>query len=87
MLKPVLSIITSLSMIVCTSQAYCDEDINIYSEETDELYRLGPGEQDGGYTSLGLSMIGWGLGIAAGIGILAALLPQSTSKSSSSSNK
>ncbi len=87
MLKPTLSILTSMSLLLCSSQSYCDEDINIYAEQTDELYRLGPGEQDGGYTSLGLSMIGWGIGLAAGIGILAALLPQSTSKSSSSSGK
>ena len=63
-------------------QSYCEEDINILAEETDEIYRPGTGAHDGAYTSLGLSMLGWGLGLAAGIGILASVLHQSTSANS-----
>jgi hypothetical protein len=67
---------------VCTSsQVRAEEDINILAQETDELYRPGTGSQDGAYTALSLSMLGWGLGIAAGVGILASLLHQSTSSS------
>lgn len=55
------------------------EDIQQLADQTDALYRTGAGAQDGAYTSLALSMLGWGLGLAAGIAILAAVLHQSSS--------
>ena len=48
---------------------------------TDSLYRAGAGATDGAWTATSVSMLGWGLGLAAGIGILAAVLHQSTSHS------
>lgn len=80
-MKKFLPAILSLSMLLSTTQIRSEEDINIFAEETDALYRTGAGAQDGAYTSLGLSMLGWGIGLAAGIGLLAALLHQSTGSS------
>jgi hypothetical protein len=80
-MKKFLPLLLSSALVLSTTHIRCDEDINIISEETDALYRTGAGAQDGAYTSLGLSMLGWGLGLAAGIGLLAALLHQSTGSS------
>ncbi len=46
-------------------------------QNTDALYRQGAGAQDGGYSAIALSMIGWGVGLVAGIAILAGVLHQS----------
>lgn len=82
MKKPILSLLC-VAILSSSAVIHAEEDIDILAEQTDELYRLGAGAQDGAYTSLGLSMIGWGIGIAAGIGILASFVSQSHSKSSS----
>ena len=64
-----------ITCLVCLP-AYCDESIDQISKNTDELCH-GTGGEDGAYTSLAVSMLGWGLGLAAGIGVLAAVLHQS----------
>jgi hypothetical protein len=80
-MKKLIPITLCFSLVLSTAAMKAEEDINILAEQTDELYRPGVGAQDGAYTSLGLSMLGWGLGLAAGIGLLAALLHQSTGSS------
>lgn len=59
-----------------------ENDISEFPENTDALYRVGDGAYDGSYTSLSKSLLGWGVGLALGIGILCALLHQSTASSS-----
>jgi len=81
MKKPITSLLC-LAMLYTSAPMFAEEDINIIAQETDDLWRAGAGAQDGAYTSLSLSMLGWGLGLAAGIGILASVLHQSTSSSS-----
>ena len=81
-MKNRLPYIICITLILSSTQSFSSENINVLSEQTDELYRVGAAAQDGAYTSLGFSMLGWGLGIAAGIGILASVLTQSTSSSS-----
>ena len=80
MKKPITSLLC-LAMLYTSAPMFSEEDINILAQDTDDIWRTGSGAQDGAYTSLGLSMLGWGLGLAAGIGILASLLHQSTSSS------
>ncbi len=58
-----------------------DNEMKNIPEQTDELYRTGSGAQDGMFSSVSLSMLGWGLGLAAGIAIIASVLHQSTSSS------
>ncbi len=58
----------------------CDT-IDDLAQNTDALYREGACAGDGAYTALGLSMLGWGAGLAVGIGVLAAVLHQSTAHS------
>ncbi len=58
----------------------CDK-ISDLADNTEALYREGACASDGAYTALGLSMLGWGAGLAVGIGVLAAVLHQSTAHS------
>ena len=65
-----------LSTLPSSSNAANFNDI---PKNTEDLYRAGSGTQSGKYAALSSSMIAWGLGLAAGIAILASVLHQSTS--------
>jgi hypothetical protein len=67
-----------LGLITLFAQGFGSDDINQYRRETDALWRRGAGSEDGAFTAISLSMLGWGVGLAAGIGILASVLHQST---------
>lgn len=60
------------------------EDIQQLGDETDQLYRTGAGAQDGAFTALSVSMLGWGVGLAVGIALIAAALNHGSSSSGSS---
>ena len=60
--------------------AYAEEDtIEDHVENTENLWRTGSGAHDGSYTAISTSMIAWGVGLAIGIAVLAAVLHQSKS--------
>ena len=64
--------------LTCSSEAlFANEEISDHAKNVDELYREGTGAVDGAYTATSVSMLGWGIGLAAGIAILAACLHQS----------
>ncbi len=63
--------------VVCV-RGFGSDDINQYRRDTDSIWRNGVGAEDGAYQAISLSMLGWGVGLAAGIGILASVLHQST---------
>ena len=69
--------------LACFSSAQGEEhdDLQDYAKNTDELWRTGAGATDGSYTAISTSMIGWGVGLALGIAILAAVLHQSKASS------
>jgi hypothetical protein len=69
------------TMTALFTQGFGSDDINQFRRDTDALWRRGVGAEDGAYTALSLSMLGWGVGLAAGIGILASVLHQSTASS------
>ena len=52
-----------------------------WKEDTENLWKTGAGAHDGASTAISASMIGWGVGLALGIAILAAVLHQSKSDS------
>ena len=58
------------------------DELSDYQKDVDSIYRQGAGAQDGGYSAIALSMFGWGIGLAAGIAILFAVLHQSKASSS-----
>lgn len=83
MKKPLTFLLIALMCFTSTVQAA--DDLQDYSENTDNLWRTGSGAHDGSYTAISTSMIGWGIGLALGIGILCAVLRPSTNSSGSSS--
>lgn len=52
-----------------------------WKEDTENLWKTGAGAHDGASTAISATMIGWGVGLALGIAILAAVLHQSKSES------
>ena len=66
------------SIVCSSSQLLADNDLNQYKEETEDLWRNGTGSQDGAYSAIVVSMLGWGLGLGAAIAIVASVLHQST---------
>ncbi|MFI5334728.1 MAG: hypothetical protein ACHQT8_06180 [Chlamydiales bacterium] len=74
----------------CSHPLMAKEYMSDYGKNSDALYRQGAGAEDGAFSAIGLSMFGWGIGLAAGIAILAGVLHQSKSSgahdSSSSSH-
>jgi len=72
-----LSITLSLAFLFSPlSYLSARESIDEIPENVDALYRQGEGE-DGAYTSLATSMLGWGAFFALGIGLFFALVHNS----------
>ncbi len=71
-------LIPFLVVMFCGAQGFANDDINQTKRDTESIWQRGAGSEDGAYTASSLSMLGWGVGLAAGIGILASVLHQST---------
>lgn len=63
---------------------FAEDDLNQYKEETESIWRPGTGSQDGAFSAISTSMLGWGLGLGALIAILASVLHQSSASSAHS---
>lgn len=80
--------ITALTCYLFTSVCLANDetiDLNNVKQQTEDLYRTGSGSTDGTFSAVSLSMLGWGVGLAAGIAILASAIHQSSSSSHDSS--
>ena len=75
-----------LTLITLCVKGFGSDDINQYERDTDAIWRRGAGSEDGAYTATSVSMLGWGVGLAVGIGILASVLHQSTSSAHSTTD-
>lgn len=76
--------ITSLLIAVfltTSSGVGATDSLQDHATDTENLWRTGSGAHDGSTTAIATSIIGWGVGLALGIAILAAVLHQSTSSS------
>jgi hypothetical protein len=71
------TLITSLALLTITASGFSNELENT-KKNTDAIWRTGAGAEDGTYTAVSTSMLGWGVGLGAGIAILASVLHQST---------
>jgi hypothetical protein len=58
------------------------DELDKLNKETDKLWRPGAGAEDGAFTASAMSMLGWGLGLAAVITLLAILIESSETASS-----
>lgn len=48
-----------------------------WKKDSDSIWRTGAGAEDGTFTAIGTSMLGWGVGLSVGIAVLASVLHQS----------
>lgn len=85
-MKRVIGAILVTTILTTSLPLLAREDIQQLSDETDQLYRAGAGAHDGAYTALSVSMIGWGVGLAIGIALLAAALNHGSGGSSAHSS-
>lgn len=74
-------LILVLCSIAFTASSFAD-DIQQYQRDTDAIWRAGAGAEDGTFTAISTSLVGWGIGLSVGIAILASVLHQSTASHS-----
>ncbi len=77
LMKKLVKAVLVISLISFSSSVHGRDDLQDIATTTDRLWRTGCGAHDGSYTALSTSMIGWGVGLAIGIAVLAAVLHQS----------
>jgi len=78
---------TISSVIICAflfSSPVSGDELDRLARETDKLWRKGAGAEDGAFTASALSMLGWGVGLAAVIALIAILVHQSSGASAHS---
>lgn len=83
-MKRFVAVTLSFLVAFTFNPVFGKEEISDNAENVDSLYREGSGAVDGAYTATSISMLGWGIGLAAGIAILAAALHQSKTPSAHS---
>jgi len=76
-MKKFIPLFLSIALLSSACPLIAD-DLETVQQDQDNIWRVGAGAQDGAYTSIASSMLGWGLGLAVGIGVLASVLHQST---------
>ena len=70
-------LMTAFTLIVLSVSLPADE-LDNYKKDTESIWRTGAGSEDGTFTAIATSMLGWGVGLSVGIAILASVLHQST---------
>jgi len=83
-MKKKMTAILLIALLSFSSSVHGRDDLQDTAKTTDKLWRTGSAAHDGSYTAVSTSMIAWGVGLAVGIAVLAAVLHQSTSSSGSS---
>ncbi|MBS0627835.1 MAG: hypothetical protein JSS09_06450 [Verrucomicrobia bacterium] len=73
-----------LTTIIASSTAYSDDLQNVKTDQ--EALWAGSGAQDATFNAVTLSMLGWGIGLAGGIALIASAIHQSSSSHDSSSS-
>ncbi len=74
-----------LSLALC-STTFADQCLESAMYESNSLYSTGGGYEDGIFTAVSSSMIGWGIGLAAAIALVAGLVHQSAGANTHSAN-
>jgi len=78
-----------LPLTLLTTQSLRGEDCDYLAEanrEMNELHNAGAGCEDGIYTAISSSMIGWGVGLFAGIALLTGLFNSHSSNTDSNTS-
>ncbi len=72
-MKSIFFLLAALSVTFSASADSLDQ----WKKDTESIWRTGSGAEDGTYTAIASSMLGWGVGLSVGIAILASVLHQS----------
>lgn len=83
-MKRTLHIILALGVLAAPLTADNQECLEAALEEMNDLYRTGAGCEDGIFNAVSSSMLGWGIGIFAGIALLTGLIHNSHQDTDSS---
>lgn len=83
-MQKTVCLILVCSLWTSSPMVFAEDDLNQYKEETEAIWRPGTGSQDGAFSAISTSMLGWGLGLGALIAIVASVLHQSTASSAHS---
>lgn len=78
--------IASITLLALAPLKALHADLEQVQEDQSEIWSTGVASQESTETSIVVSMLGWGLGLAVVIAVVAALVHNSTSSSSSSSS-
>lgn len=80
-MKRNLSIVLCVATLFATVPIHSEDTTNLeeVKEQTDDFYRTGSGSQAATYSTIGKSMLVWGIGLSAAIAILASAIHQSSS--------
>lgn len=66
-----------LSITTLTSPLCANKCLDVYQEQINEVWETGAAVEDSNFTAISTSMIGWGIGLAVGIVVLACVIHQS----------
>ncbi len=77
-------LLIAFTLLVLPSLSFSDE-LDRWKKDSESIWRIGGGAEDGAFTAISTSMLGWGLGLSAGIAVLASVLHQSTASHSHTS--
>lgn len=76
-MKKLICSLVIIALLSASSTTLASDSLDDWSKDTENLWKTGAGAHDGSSTAISASMIGWGVGLALGIAILAAVLHQS----------
>ncbi len=73
----------AIGVMLAFSSSVFSNELQNYKKDTESIWRTGAGAEDGTFTAISTSMLGWGVGLSVGIAVLASVLHQSTHSHSS----
>lgn len=75
-MKKAICALLSVTTLI-SSPLYADKCLDVYQQEINEVWETGAAVEDSNFTAISTSMIGWGIGLAIGIVVLACVIHQS----------
>lgn len=84
-MKRILTLLLSI-LLVGSQTLKANECLELANYEMNDQYSTGDGCQDGVFNAVGASMIGWGVGLFAGIALLTGLIHSHNGSSTASSS-
>lgn len=85
-MKTLLRILCPLALLITPLQANHHECLEAAVDEMNDYYRVGCGCEDGVFNAVSSSMLGWGVGLFAGIALLTGLIHNAHQDSQTSNN-